>query len=550
MMLGEEMLTRFMTPEFSSANILMLTHMSSSRDFLRTRQQILAHAKQKSSPDLKWEVTGFGVVISASSDLLTSGQVKSLSLTMVLIFAIMFLLFLSAKVGLIAILPNLFPIVVNFGIMGWFGIELSMFTSLIASIAIGLAVDDTIHYMVRYNREFRKDLDDRRAMKETILHMGRPIVFTSLTISIGFAILSFSSFKPTAIFGTMMVITMISALVGDLMVLPALMLHVELVTLWDLIRLKLGKEPRQGIPLFNGLSRTQINYIIMAGSLQPFSAGEVLFHKGDESDSMYALISGELDVIDPIDDKRVTDPGCVHQLIRHLWAGDVVGEMGLLRSAKRSATVVGKRSGELLRINMKMIKRLQWLYPPTAHRFFLNLLNILCDRLESATNCMAQLSFEDDLTHLCNRRGFVKILEAEAYRSRRFSEPLSLLVMTVDFAAVSSQPDLESKDRILKEICSRLFSDIRRCDTFGRLNQRIFALLMPRTSSEKSRTVLRRLQKLLDDGRFESGGLQAEVSLEIIDLAGKESLAAPQLLDWILQRLSPGRAGEHPPNPG
>ncbi|MGD8368791.1 MAG: hypothetical protein PVG78_14220, partial [Desulfobacterales bacterium] len=72
----------------------------------------------------------------------------------------------------------------------------------------------------------------------------------------------------------------------------------------------------------------------------------------------------------------------------------------------------------------------------------------------------------------------------------------------------------------------------------------------PRTSSEKSRTVLRRLQKLLDDGRFESGGLQAEVSLEIIDLAGKESLAAPQLLDWILQRLSPGRAGEHPPNPG
>ncbi|MGD8369655.1 MAG: MMPL family transporter, partial [Desulfobacterales bacterium] len=527
MMLGEEMLTRFMTPEFSSANILMLTHMSSSRDFLRTRQQILAHAKQKSSPDLKWEVTGFGVVISASSDLLTSGQVKSLSLTMVLIFAIMFLLFLSAKVGLIAILPNLFPIVVNFGIMGWFGIELSMFTSLIASIAIGLAVDDTIHYMVRYNREFRKDLDDRRAMKETILHMGRPIVFTSLTISIGFAILSFSSFKPTAIFGTMMVITMISALVGDLMVLPALMLHVELVTLWDLIRLKLGKEPRQGIPLFNGLSRTQINYIIMAGSLQPFSAGEVLFHKGDESDSMYALISGELDVIDPIDDKRVTDPGCVHQLIRHLWAGDVVGEMGLLRSAKRSATVVGKRSGELLRINMKMIKRLQWLYPPTAHRFFLNLLNILCDRLESATNCMAQLSFEDDLTHLCNRRGFVKILEAEAYRSRRFSEPLSLLVMTVDFAAVSSQPDLESKDRILKEICSRLFSDIRRCDTFGRLNQRIFALLMPRTSSEKSRTVLRRLQKLLDDGRFESGGLQAEVSLEIIDLADKESLAAP-----------------------
>jgi diguanylate cyclase (GGDEF)-like protein len=262
---------------------------------------------------------------------------------------------------------------------------------------------------------------------------------------------------------------------------------------------------------------------------------------------MYAIISGELDVLDPIADPEATDPGCVHQLIRRLHVGDVVGEMGLLRAARRSATVVGKRSGELLRINMKMIKRLQWLYPPTAHRFFLNMLNILCDRLESATNCMAQLSFEDDLTHLCNRRGFVKILEAETYRSQRFSEPLSVLVMTVDFAATGGLPDLDLQDRVLKEICSRLFSDIRRCDTFGRLDQRTFALLMPRTSPEKGRTVQRRLQALLDRGRFESGGVRADVCLEIIDLAGKESLAAPKLLDSILQRLPRGVGVQSPP---
>ena len=108
------------------------------------------------------------MVISESSHQLTSGQIKSLSITMVLVFAIMYLLFLSSKVGLVAIVPNLFPIIVNFGIMGWLGIELSMFTSLIASVAIGLAVDDTIHYLVRYNSEFRQDLDDKRALRETI----------------------------------------------------------------------------------------------------------------------------------------------------------------------------------------------------------------------------------------------------------------------------------------------------------------------------------------------------------------------------------------------
>ena len=115
--LGEEMLTRFMNPDFSGTNILLLTHISSSRGFLRTRDMIMDHVHKDFSKDIRWDVTGFGIVLSASSHLITSGQVKSLSLTVVLVFGVMFLLFLSSKVGLIAILPNLFPIVINFGIM-------------------------------------------------------------------------------------------------------------------------------------------------------------------------------------------------------------------------------------------------------------------------------------------------------------------------------------------------------------------------------------------------------------------------------------------------
>jgi signal transduction histidine kinase len=176
-------------------------------------------------------------VAAASSHLLTWGQAKSFSLTMVFIFAIMLILFLSTKVGFIAILPNAFPIIMNFGIMGWFGIHLSMVTSLIASIAIGLAVDDTIHYLYRYNREFKKDLNKDRALKDSILHVGRPVLFTTVTIGIGFAVLLFSSFKPTSIFGLLMVITMLAAVIGDLLILPALMLNVELVTAWDMLKL-------------------------------------------------------------------------------------------------------------------------------------------------------------------------------------------------------------------------------------------------------------------------------------------------------------------------
>jgi signal transduction histidine kinase len=135
------------------------------------------------------------------------------------------------------VVPNLFPILVNFGLMGLLGIPLSVATSLIASVAIGLAVDDTIHYLVRYNSEFKKDLDKDRAMRETIMAVGRPIIFTSLTIGIGFSVLMFSHFQPTAIFGLLMVVTMFSALVGDMILLPTLMLHVELVTAWDLFKM-------------------------------------------------------------------------------------------------------------------------------------------------------------------------------------------------------------------------------------------------------------------------------------------------------------------------
>jgi predicted RND superfamily exporter protein len=236
-MLGDDMLNRFMNPTYSKANILLLTHISSSRDFLTIKDTILSHVKTEFPEVPHWEVTGFGMVAAASSHLLTLGQVKSFSLTMVLIFVIMLVLFLSTRVGLIAVLPNAFPIIINFGIMGWFGIHLSMVTSLIASIAIGLAVDDTIHYLYRYNREFKKDLDKDRSLRDSILHVGRPVLFTTITIGLGFAVLLFSSFKPTSIFGLLMVITMLAALIGDLLILPALMLNVELVTAWDLLKL-------------------------------------------------------------------------------------------------------------------------------------------------------------------------------------------------------------------------------------------------------------------------------------------------------------------------
>ncbi|OQY50635.1 MAG: hypothetical protein B6240_01265 [Desulfobacteraceae bacterium 4572_87] len=236
-MLGQEMFQRFMDPDMKHANILLRTHISGSRDFLALKQKISKYIKERFESHFEAQVTGFGIVISQSSQLLTKGLVKSLSLTLILIIGVMSLLFLSARVGFMAIIPNLFPIVISFGLMGWLGIELSVATSLIAGIAIGLAVDDTIHYLVRYNHEFKKDLDKDRALRDTIYGVGRPIIFTTLAISLGFSVLIFSHFNPTAVFGLLMVATMVASLAGALLILPSVMLQVELVTAWDLLRL-------------------------------------------------------------------------------------------------------------------------------------------------------------------------------------------------------------------------------------------------------------------------------------------------------------------------
>ena len=517
-LLGQDMLDRFMSANFSKANIVLLTHISSSRDFLQTRDKILEFVKQNFSNDLEWDVTGFGITISASSHHLTRGQIESLSITMVLIFGIMFLLFLSSKVGLIAIVPNLFPIIINFGIMGWLGIELSMATSLIASIAIGLAVDDTIHYLFRYNREFKKDLDDRRAFRDTLKQVGRPIIFTTLTICVGFSILLFSSFKPTAVFGIMMTVTMLSALAGDLILLPSLMQHVELVTLWDLVRLKLGKEPRYGIPLFKGLSRTQVHYIIMAGSLKALDSGEVLFHKGDPSDSMYTVVSGAMDVIEPFADEKSRLEFRSQRLINRLKAGDLLGEMGLLRSAPRSATVIATEPVELLQINWKMIQRLQWLYPPTAHRFFHNLFTIICDRLEKVTECLSEIKALDDYTGLYNRETFLKITDGEILRAQRYGLKLSLCLMEFDPKVTNPGLDDWQKERILSLLSASFSSKIRSCDTLGRFDKDSFALLIPQTSIAEARCICDRLQVLFEREHLARDGIRLAVKFGLSEL--------------------------------
>jgi len=162
------------------------------------------------------------VWVKLDTYLLTS-QIKSFSIAAVGIFIMMCIQFRSVRVGLLSMIPNLLPIVVTMGIMGWTGIRLDTATIMITSVALGIAVDDTIHFLSRFKMELEACGDYDKAIHATIQSVGRAIVFTSIILFWGFISLTLGHFKPTVYFGFLTSLTMVVALIGDIFLLPVLL---------------------------------------------------------------------------------------------------------------------------------------------------------------------------------------------------------------------------------------------------------------------------------------------------------------------------------------
>ena len=148
---------------------------------------------------------------------------QSYCLAFVVITIMMIFLIGNLRLGLIAMLPNLGPIFVIMGVMGWFSIPLDMFTMLVASVAIGLAVDDTVHFFYNFKRYYNNSGDVRDAVGRTLHTAGRAMLTTSIVLSIGFFIFMFASMNNVFYFGMLVGLAIVLALAGDFFLAPALM---------------------------------------------------------------------------------------------------------------------------------------------------------------------------------------------------------------------------------------------------------------------------------------------------------------------------------------
>ncbi len=169
------------------------------------------------------EITGATAVMSQVVDAVLTSLVRSYGLALLLITPLIALLVGNWRTGLMAMVPNLAPLVATLGLMGWLGLPLDIFTLLVGCIAIGLAVDDTIHFMHGFERNYAEGGDVEAAVSDTLHTTGRALLFTTLVLAVGFSIYSFSSLSHIGNFGFLMAFALGVAFVADVVLAPALL---------------------------------------------------------------------------------------------------------------------------------------------------------------------------------------------------------------------------------------------------------------------------------------------------------------------------------------
>ena len=200
---------------------LQLVGASKVRDFLHAME---AATGDQSVVGVKTEISGIGLLWVRMADYITSTQIKGYLAVFTLIAMVMALVFGSVKVALLGMVPNLFPIALALGGMGWAGWHLDYFRLMLATIAIGIAVDDTIHMLAQLRREFAETGNYAESVRRALLAVGPAITGTTVILTAAFLSYLLSSMAVLASFGVLLAGTIIVALITDLFLLPVLVI--------------------------------------------------------------------------------------------------------------------------------------------------------------------------------------------------------------------------------------------------------------------------------------------------------------------------------------
>lgn len=222
---GEEDFRRELQRNYSLTRLTARAQLSEGGQLTADAPRLEAKlAREFSGNDLRVRSTGFVKLMGDMETYLLRSQVRSFSLAFAVVSLMMLLLLRSWGLTALSLIPNLLPIVLGLGFMGLVGIPLDPGTVMIGSVALGLVVDDTVHFLVRLRRSLLGGAGLDEGVAATMDQTGRPIIVTSVVLACCFAVLGLGSFNPNVNFGLVTALVVILALIADLLILPAVVL--------------------------------------------------------------------------------------------------------------------------------------------------------------------------------------------------------------------------------------------------------------------------------------------------------------------------------------
>jgi len=218
---------RFVNGNQSRANLVVRTGEVGSAAIRRLDAALRAAIRSDLPDGLTAVPTGNAILLARSADGIAASQGRAVALATAAIFLLVSAALRSWKLGFVVLLPNLFPVLLFFGLLGLGIAPLSLPTSLIGAVALGIAIDDTVHYLVSYRRARRRGATPVEASRRTGLAVGRAIVITSAMLAAGFGVIALSSFATLREFGLLFATTVGICVIADLLLLPALLVRLR-----------------------------------------------------------------------------------------------------------------------------------------------------------------------------------------------------------------------------------------------------------------------------------------------------------------------------------
>jgi predicted RND superfamily exporter protein len=219
---GSEALSKVVDPQFRLARLQVLVTFSDAYHLKKLAQAVSGRCKALAGEMTSATLTGLMILANRSIDALLTGMFRSYVLALAAIVPLMVLLLGSVRWGLVSMVPNLAPIAVGMGLMHLLELPLDIFASLIGAIVIGVAVDDTIHFMHGFRRAYAESYNTEQAVQETLLSTGRALFVTSVVLACGFSIFTLATMTNVVNFGVITGVMIVTAFLADVLLSPAL----------------------------------------------------------------------------------------------------------------------------------------------------------------------------------------------------------------------------------------------------------------------------------------------------------------------------------------